>query len=187
MFEGNGSAVTGFSSETGLLSTTLEDGYFPIESSSPAINASVGDYSVYFMNDVFAGARSGTFDVGAHEYGATIEKGPYTQADVGVTLGFGAIEPAAGPSLNANPSSLNYSVNGESLTFNITANISNQNVTILDTYNNNLFISCLYLFNINTPTSKYYSSDSEYFLPVLQCFIVSFILDSLISSIKLGP
>jgi poly(beta-D-mannuronate) lyase len=87
------SAITsGFTSKTGLLSTVADaDGYYPIVSTSPAVNASSGTYGQSnFSTDVFSGTRSGTYDVGAQEYGATLTKGPYTQADVSVTVGFGA-------------------------------------------------------------------------------------------------
>lgn len=129
MFEGNGSATNGFSSETGLLSTTLENGYYPIEASSPAVNASVGNYAVYFADDVFAGSRSGVYDVGAQEYGATMEKGPYTQANVGITVGFGA---SSGPVLNASPSSLTFAGPGGNLSF----EISTENDTTWDVAQN---------------------------------------------------
>ena len=122
MFEGNGSTTNGFSSETGLLSTNLENGYYSIEPSSPAVNASVGDYTAYFTDDIFFGSRNGTYDVGAQEYGATMERGPYTQSDVGVTVGFGAIVATAGPSLFALPDNLNY-FNEDELTFVVSSNV----------------------------------------------------------------
>lgn len=123
MFEGNGSEITGFSSESGLLSSTIDaDGYYPIIASSPAVNASVGDYSVYFMDDAFASSRIGAFDVGAQEYGATIVKGPYTQSDVGVTVGFGAIEDNT-PTLIAFSTDTTFDKETNSTVINITANV----------------------------------------------------------------
>jgi poly(beta-D-mannuronate) lyase len=116
---------TGFSSQSGLLSTTkAAAGYYPIVSTSPAVNASSGTHGQSnFTTDLFAGTRIGTYDVGAQEYGATIVKGPYRQSDVGVTVGFGANVVVA-DFLNTSVSSLAAAKSGSTLTFDITSNVS---------------------------------------------------------------
>ena len=119
MFEGGGSATTGFSEETSLLdSSTNTYGIYPITASSPAVDAANSSYGpTYFSDDVYGGTRSGSFDVGAHEYNAGISLAPYTQSDVGITVGFGASEGAV---FNVSPSSFSFSGVSGSDTFTIT-------------------------------------------------------------------
>jgi len=60
------------------------DGIWRLGSMSPAINASVGDYSSLFTDDMDGQARIGIFDVGADEYSlASIVRKPLLAADVG--------------------------------------------------------------------------------------------------------
>jgi len=119
MFEGSGSATTGFTSESNLLSTTTNTyGIYPITSSSPAVDAANSSYGpTYFSDDVYGGSRDSSYDVGAHEYGSGITLAPYTQSDVGITVGFGASEGAV---FNVSPSSFSFSGVSDSDTFTIT-------------------------------------------------------------------
>ncbi|WP_179353070.1 chondroitinase-B domain-containing protein [Winogradskyella vidalii] len=113
VFEGNlydtgiGDAAIGFAIGSGFLESELNtDGIYAIANSSPAIDGSIGTHGqAIFNDDVFGGLRSGVFDVGAQEYGATITNTPYKQSDVGVSVGFGAAE---GPVLMASESLLVY-------------------------------------------------------------------------------
>ncbi len=60
------------------------DGVWRLGSSSPAINASVGDYSSLFTDDMDGQPRIGVFDVGADEYStAAIFRKPLAAGDVG--------------------------------------------------------------------------------------------------------
>lgn len=60
------------------------DGLWRLSSTSPAINASVGDYSSLFTDDMDGQPRIGVFDVGADEYSvASIFRKPLETADVG--------------------------------------------------------------------------------------------------------
>ncbi|MCB4798067.1 chondroitinase-B domain-containing protein [Neotamlana laminarinivorans] len=139
-FEGNLVNSSSQSSTNGFTVVTndlLQSGttYYSIYDASDAVNASVGDYSSYFTNDVFSGNRSGVFDVGAQEYGATLVKMPYNQSDVGVTVGFGATDntlSVSSPSLL----SLGIKIYPIPVTHNvINVESSNLEITEIDIYN----------------------------------------------------
>ena len=119
MFEGSGSATTGFTSESNLLSSSTNTyGIYPITSSSPAVDAANSSYGPsYFSDDVYGGSRDSSYDVGAHEYGSGITLAPYTQSDVGITVGFGASE---GAIFNVSPTSFSFSGVSGNDTFTIT-------------------------------------------------------------------
>ncbi len=60
------------------------NGIFRLTSSSPAINASVGDYTGLIADDIDGQPRVGIFDVGADEFStAMIVRGPLDSTDVG--------------------------------------------------------------------------------------------------------
>lgn len=60
------------------------DGLWRLSSTSPAINASSGDYSSLFTVDMDGQMRTGVFDVGADEFsGAAILRKPLLPSDVG--------------------------------------------------------------------------------------------------------
>lgn len=69
-----------------------DDGNFHrLDSGSGAIDAGVGTYS-FLSRDVLGGDRDGSIDVGAEEFGANGPNLPYTESDVGISVGFGASE-----------------------------------------------------------------------------------------------
>ena len=110
---------------TSLSSSDLSDdgNFHRLTSGSAPVGAALGTYS-FLIQDILNADRGANFDAGAEEFGASGTRLPFTAADVDVEIGFGAIAPTAGPSLNVNPSNLNYSIDGGALTFNITANVS---------------------------------------------------------------
>lgn len=124
VFEGNmydsgtGDTTEGFTIGSGFLDTNLNvNGVYSIVAASPAINGSIGTYGeTLFSNDVFGGLRSGVYDVGAQEYGASITHRPFNQSDVGVSVGFGASE---GSLLMASESLLVYAGVGGDITVDI--------------------------------------------------------------------
>ena len=91
-WEGNitfGGSLGPKSGDSGITVTDPElqldaNGLWRLGSMSPAINASVGDYSSLFTDDMDGQARIGVFDVGADEYSvASIVRKPLSAADVG--------------------------------------------------------------------------------------------------------
>ena len=100
-----------------------DDGNFHrLEAGSPAINAGMGTYS-FLTEDILGGDRSSNFDAGAEELGSNGTNLPYTAADVGVTLGFGA-DIVTIPTLSVSPSSLTFSLDPGTLTFEVVANVA---------------------------------------------------------------
>jgi len=100
-------------------SDMADDGYFHrLTSGSSAIDAGVGSYS-YLTQDVLGGNRGASFDAGAEEFGANGTFLPYDSSDVGVNLGFGAIETL----LDVEPSSINFGKYAGTLTFDIVSNV----------------------------------------------------------------
>ena len=73
---------------SGLIATTASD-FYRIVSGSAAVNAGLGSYS-FLTNDIAGGVRPVLFDVGAEELGGNGTRKPYTSADVGLKVGFGA-------------------------------------------------------------------------------------------------
>ena len=71
---------------------------------SPAIDAGVGTYS-FLTKDILGGDREVDFDAGAEEFGANGTIGPYQVTDVGITIGFGALN-----TLSINENSLNENI-----------------------------------------------------------------------------
>ncbi|MUU77099.1 chondroitinase-B domain-containing protein [Winogradskyella endarachnes] len=73
---------------SGLLTSGTD--FYTIESGSAAIDAGLGSFS-FLTEDILHGNRDANIDAGAEEFGANGNKGPYNVADVGTTLGFGAL------------------------------------------------------------------------------------------------
>ncbi|QDO93977.1 T9SS type A sorting domain-containing protein [Formosa sediminum] len=71
---------------SGLLSS--QDNFYRIVAGSDAVNAGKGSYS-FLTEDILGGIRPSNFDVGAEELNAGGVSFPYSQLDVGVTVGFG--------------------------------------------------------------------------------------------------
>ena len=68
---------------------TLGAEYYELAASSDAIGAALGVYD-FVSIDAFDAVRNNTFDVGAEEFGVPKIRMPFTNADVGQTIGFGA-------------------------------------------------------------------------------------------------
>ena len=74
---------------SGLLTSGSE--FYRIASGSAAIDAGIGTYS--FLNtDIINGPRTSNFDAGAEELASGGISLPYTEADLGLKIGFGASE-----------------------------------------------------------------------------------------------
>jgi len=94
--------------------------FYEIPSDSEAIGAGVGSYT-FLANDIIDGVRDTDFDAGAEEYGANGSRAPYTEASVGVTVGFGSnIEIA--PYIELNTNSIDFNVNASESSFMISSN-----------------------------------------------------------------
>jgi len=67
-----------------------DDGNFRrLNSGSSPIGAAVGNYS-FLAQDILGADRDANYDAGAEEFGANGTNLPYTNSDVGITVGFGA-------------------------------------------------------------------------------------------------
>ena len=73
---------------SGLLVSGTE--FYRLGTGSAAIDAGVGTYS-FLTKDILYGDRASNFDAGAEEFEAGGTVGPYELADVGSTVGFGAL------------------------------------------------------------------------------------------------
>lgn len=73
---------------SGLLVSGTE--FYRLGTGSAAIDAGVGSYS-FLTKDILYGDRASNFDAGAEEFEAGGTVGPYELADVGSTVGFGAL------------------------------------------------------------------------------------------------
>ena len=81
----------------------IDDGNFHrLTSESSPVDAGIGRYS-FLEYDIVKGLRNTHFDAGAEEYGSSGSHLPYTAADVGVSVGFGATNQNT-LSLKSNPS-----------------------------------------------------------------------------------
>lgn len=68
---------------------TEEQEFFRVADGSVLINAGIGSFD-YLATDILGGDRDTAPDAGAEEFGAAGERLPFTDADVGVNVGFGA-------------------------------------------------------------------------------------------------
>ena len=73
---------------SGLLASGSD--FYRLVAGSAAIDAGVGTYP-FLTHDILYGNREVDFDAGAEEFGAGGTVGPYEVADVGTTVGFGAL------------------------------------------------------------------------------------------------
>ncbi|GAA3620553.1 polysaccharide lyase 6 family protein [Flavivirga jejuensis] len=73
---------------SGLLTSGTD--FYRLVSGSDAIDAGVGVYS-FLTKDILYGNREASFDAGAEEFGSGGTDGPYKVANVGSTVGFGAL------------------------------------------------------------------------------------------------
>ncbi|MBP1839642.1 chondroitinase-B domain-containing protein [Formosa algae] len=71
---------------SGLLGSNAT--FYYIVSGSAAIDAGIGSYA-FLTTDILGGPRSASFDTGAEELNAGGDMFPYSQSDIGVTVGFG--------------------------------------------------------------------------------------------------
>ncbi|MFK7948467.1 MAG: chondroitinase-B domain-containing protein [Saprospiraceae bacterium] len=112
----------------------VDDGNFHrITSGSTPINAAMGNYA-FLAQDILGGNRSVIFDAGAEEFGSNGVNFPYDSADVGVIVGFGSAIVST-PTLTTSPSTLNFSLDSGSTTFDIIANVDwtiTENISWLD-------------------------------------------------------
>ncbi len=106
---------------TSLIDSDLvDDGKFHrLTNGSSPIDAGIGSYS-FLVQDILGGSRDENFDAGAEEFGANGSNLPYTDLDVGITIGFGAL---SNPILNINPSTITFDINGGTMTFDIVTNV----------------------------------------------------------------
>jgi poly(beta-D-mannuronate) lyase len=103
------------------VSDLSDDGNFHrLTNGSSAIDAGLGNYA-FLTQDILDGSRDANPDSGAEEFNANGIKLPYVNSDVGVKIGFGAIQT---PTLVASPSILDFDVCGSSITFQINTNVS---------------------------------------------------------------
>ena len=116
---------TGASLSEGNLANLLDNDLFDdgnfhrLTSGSSPIDAGIGSYS-FLMQDILGGNRGANFDAGAEEFGANGGHLPYTDQDVGINIGFGAL---SNPTLNLNPSTITFDINGGTRTLEIFANV----------------------------------------------------------------
>lgn len=88
----NGSWDIMAGTNSNIISTSLslvsDDSFFRLNNGSSAIDAGVGNYD-FVSHDILGGSRSATFDSGAEEFGSNGNNLPYTDSDIGITVGFG--------------------------------------------------------------------------------------------------
>ncbi|WP_299779875.1 chondroitinase-B domain-containing protein [uncultured Formosa sp.] len=72
---------------SGLLASNT--GFYRVVSGSAAVDSGVGLYS-FLTSDILEGERQDAFDAGAEELNAGGTMFPYSQSDVGITVGFGS-------------------------------------------------------------------------------------------------
>ena len=88
---GNWDLINGLNSNQTVTSGLLTSGsdFYNITSGSAALNSGIGTYS-FLTTDITGGIRSTDFDTGAEEFNSGGTNLPYSIADVGLKLGFGA-------------------------------------------------------------------------------------------------
>lgn len=102
-------------------SDMVDDGNFHrLTDNSTPIEGGAGSYS-FLTQDILGGNRDDEYyDAGAEEFGANGSNLPYTNQDVGLTIGFGAL---TNPILNLNTSDITFDINGGTLTFDLISNV----------------------------------------------------------------
>lgn len=88
---GNWDLINGLNSNQTVTSGLLTSGsdFYNITSGSAALNSGLGTYN-FLTTDITGGIRSTDFDTGAEEFNSGGTNLPYSIADVGLKLGFGA-------------------------------------------------------------------------------------------------
>jgi poly(beta-D-mannuronate) lyase len=88
---GNWDLINGLNSNQTVTSGLLTSGsdFYNITSGSAALNSGLGTYN-FLSTDITGGIRSADFDTGAEEFNSGGTNLPYSIADVGLKLGFGA-------------------------------------------------------------------------------------------------
>ena len=88
---GNWDLINGLNSNQTVTSGLLTSGsdFYNITSGSAALDAGLGTYN-FLSTDITGGIRSTDFDTGAEEFNSGGTNLPYSIADVGLKLGFGA-------------------------------------------------------------------------------------------------
>jgi|NorSeaMetagenome_1021524.scaffolds.fasta_scaffold00826_2 poly(beta-D-mannuronate) lyase len=88
---GNWDLINGLNSNQTVTSGLLTSGsdFYNITSGSAALNSGLGTYN-FLSTDITGGIRSTDFDTGAEEFNSGGTNLPYSIADVGLKLGFGA-------------------------------------------------------------------------------------------------
>ena len=88
---GNWDLINGLNSNQTVTSGLLTSGsdFYNITSGSAALNSGLGTYN-FLTTDIKGGIRSTDFDTGAEEFNSGGTNLPYSIADVGLKLGFGA-------------------------------------------------------------------------------------------------
>jgi len=106
---------------TGLSDNELfDDGsFYRLADNSIAVDAGIGSYD-FLTQDILGGNRDANFDAGAEEFGANGMQLPFNSLDVGVSVGFGAVSE---PSLAVSPLTLTFGKYGETMTFDVIANV----------------------------------------------------------------
>ncbi len=97
--------------------------FYRLPVGSAAVDAGLGSYS-FLTNDILGGARM-DLDAGAEEYGANGDDLPYTDSDIGVSVGFGAnVSGKIPPELSASVTSLTFDEQARSQIFNVLSNLN---------------------------------------------------------------
>jgi len=88
---GNWDLINGLNSNQTVTSGLLTSGsdFYNITSGSAALDSGLGTYN-FLTTDITGGIRSTDFDIGAEEFNSGGTNLPYSIADVGLKLGFGA-------------------------------------------------------------------------------------------------
>lgn len=106
---------------TDLPATDLEDdgNFHRITTGASPIDAGIGSYP-FLTQDILGGNRDENFDAGAEEFGANGTRLPYSDSDVGVNIGFGAI---SDPTLACIPTTVTFGIYADTMSFEIIANV----------------------------------------------------------------
>ncbi|MET2986091.1 chondroitinase-B domain-containing protein [Aureibaculum conchae] len=90
---GDWDLIDGVNSNQTVTSGLLSSGsnFYRLATGSAAINSGLGSYS-FLTVDILGGLRPSDFDAGAEEFNSVGTNLPYSQADVGVKIGFGAYQ-----------------------------------------------------------------------------------------------
>lgn len=104
-----------------IASSDMEDdgSFHRLTTGSAPIDVGIGNYS-FLSQDILGGDRDANFDAGAEEFGANGTHLPFTNSDVGITIGFTA---SSNPSLTVSPSTIEFGVSEGTVTFEVISNV----------------------------------------------------------------